>query len=227
MAAKQTLEEREMRHPSTKIGICAALLLVMANAPIRADDLNLPVPDFSTKLPRNGKPAEPGAGKERYNKPIYNPETKSYFENYNPAPDLVYDPDYIYDWLQSKVIAEGRTFHGVRGRLAVVKNKETNDFIVKHFKPDNGTWIGLEYMCDDRILRWSTGEIWPLSGYQNWGRPWNIEGTSPYGRVRSSCTSLNPMGVHYWGSEAGYKWNANGGAKKFGYMIIEYPTGKP
>jgi hypothetical protein len=35
------------------------------------------------------------------------------------------------------------------------------------------------------------------------------------------------MGVHYWGADNGFHWNANGSSKQFHLMIIEYPTGKP
>jgi hypothetical protein len=111
--------------------------------------------------------------------------------------------------------------------LAVVKDKETNEFIVKNFQPEDGTWIGLRYFCDLGALQWVTGEIWPPTAYQNWGRPWNIEGGHSTNQFRSKCTYFTWQGVHYWGAQTGYKWNANGSGKYFSHMIVEYPTGKP
>ena len=53
-------------------------------------------------------------------------------------------------------------------------------------------------------------------------------GDEPKGSVALRMSWYMPwMGVHYWGSTANYKWNANGTGKRFGWMIIEYPTGKP
>jgi len=195
-----------------------------------AQNLSLPIPSLPGPLPPD--PAKTLWGGAVFNKPVYNPETKSYFEYYFPSPGLLYNSELQFGWETSKRMAEERVFHGVRGRLAVIKDKETNDFIVKALKPQDGAWIGLEYMCDLRALRWVTGEFWPLTAYQNWSQPWNVGLTTPVKapseRQRAWCLSDQRwMGVHYWGPKGNFKWNANGTAKQFGWMIIEFPTGKP
>ena len=218
-----------MRGWFVALGMCAALALpVVAGADDYAQaPLQLPIPDFDTKLPSKSKETEV-LSKERFNKPIYNPDTKSYFEYYFPGTGLLYDAEKQYGWEEASKVAATRSYHGVRGRLAVIKTPEVNKFIVQHLHPDDGTWIGLRWYCDLRTLRWVTGEFWPLDGYQNWGPVWNVEGTSPLNKDRASCLSFLPwMGVHYWGPKGNYKWNANGSGKRFGWMIIEYPTGKP
>jgi len=217
------------------LGACAAVGLALGAAVQAAaqrwetaQGMQLPIADFD-KLP----PMTTGSNRPQYdhsgvyNKPFYNPETKSYFENYS-ATNGKYDIEHRYNWEAAQRVAETRTYHGVRGRLAVIKTKETNDFIVKNLKPEDGTWFGLQYFCDLHALRWVTGEFWPLKAYQNWFRPWNVEGTNPRNQERAGCLSDKRwMGVHYWGKNAGYKWNANGTAKEFWLMIVEYPTGKP
>jgi hypothetical protein len=195
-----------------------------ASAQSVVQDLQLPIPDFKPGPPPQAKES-PANDKDRFNKPIYNPETKSYFEYFITAQALGRSADYW--WGEAKQLAQTRSFHGVRGRLAIVKTKETNDFIVKHFRPENGTWIGLQYLCHINELRWADGEFWPRTGYQNWYQPWNIQGPSPRGGELYRCAGTDAMGVHYWGQEGGYKWNANHPAKKFYNMILEYPTGKP
>jgi hypothetical protein len=193
--------------------------------------LNLPMADFDTKLPPPKPAVKMKSREEKFNHPMYNPETKSYFEYYSPANGL-YDNEKLVNWEEAKALAQTRAYKGARGRLAIVKTKETNDFIIKNLQPQDGTWIGLEYICDLKTLRWVTGEFWPLTGYQNWNRPWNVEGVHATNTLRSWCSTdssgrRHSMGIHYWGPETGYKWNANGSPKKFGWMIIEYPTGKP
>jgi hypothetical protein len=189
----------------------------------------LPIPDFKPPPAAEEDPQKARAKRvARFNHPIYNPETKSYFEYYFPSPNLLYDPRMQVEWDTADKMAASRVFHGVRGRLAVVKTAQTNKFIVDNFKPEDGTWIGLRYNCELRALRWTTGEFWPLDAYQNWGPVWNRDGGSPRAVVRAGCSSSRPWhGVHYWGPEGEFKWNANGTAKGFGWMIVEYPTGKP
>jgi len=223
-----------MRGWFVALGICVALALPVANATAQfaqaPPQMQLPIPDFDTKLPPTKKDKEEEVqSKEKFNKPAYNPETKSYFEYYFPGTGLLYDASKQYGWEEASNVAATRTFHGVRGRLAVIKTPETNKFIVEHLKPEDGTWIGLRYYCELRTLRWVTGEFWPLDGYQNWGKVWNTEGTTPMGKERASCAGqyIPWMGVHYWGPKGNFKWNANGSGKRFGWMIIEYPTGKP
>ena len=220
-----------VKAPFIALTICAALALSAVTAAQDMDmgqALGLPVPNFD-KMPDKAM----GAKKDQYdhsgvyNKPMYNPETKSYFENFS-ATGGIYDLEHRYNWNAAKRIAASRVFKGVRGRLAIVKTKETNDFIIKNLKPEDGTWIGLQYRCDLQTLRWVNGDFWPLTGYAYWNTPWNAAGTTWKTTERSQClSSAQWMGVHYWGRENGHHWNANGPGKEFWLMIVEYPTGKP
>ena len=170
-----------------------------------------------------------------YNKPAYNPATKSYIELYSPDANLrgqVVRPHGEINWEDAKRIAEKRYYKKVRGRLAVVKTREAHKFLQKHFKLVGPTWIGLRYWCRYRKLQWVTGDIHPLTGFALWGRIWNQEGGGPDGgNTRALGCESNPRnghwGVHYWSSAQGYYWNANGTKKGFNALFIEYPTGKP
>jgi hypothetical protein len=171
--------------------------------------------------------AKPGSEGSVIDKPIYNPETKSYFEVHKVtrAESSGYIPD--VSWIRAKELAQSRVFRGTRGRLAIVKTAETHKFIVNNLRPPSGSWIGLRLICNGRTLQWVTGDFWPLSAYANWGKVWNSHGAAPNGARIDCNTGAAYLPVHYWGAEGGYKWNANGTAKHFYYAIIEYPTGKP
>ena len=208
------------------------LFAVIATAAQAQDAPNLPIPSITPGLPDPDKPQKPDTGPVLY-KPIYNPETKSYFELYRVTVNDVQTNGGIPDisWGEARNFAESRAYKGTRGRLAVVKTEETNKFIVKNLRPmsgANGAWIGLRMVCSGRVLQWVTGEIWPLNAYANWGKVWNsgmiAPGAAPY---RVNCPTYPYLPVHYWGADGGFKWNANGVAKRFYYLIIEYPTGKP
>jgi hypothetical protein len=59
-------------------------------------------------------------------KPIYNPRTKSYFE-------LQVDLPKPQQWQNAVRYARTKTFKGVRGRLAIVKDLETHSFLRANF----------------------------------------------------------------------------------------------
>jgi len=172
-----------------------------------------------------------------YNKPIYNEETKSYFELYNPtvkmpgAKNAGYDPRFQFFWEKASAIAANKIYHGVRGRLAVVRTLSTHRFLQTHFKLGEPAWIGLRYWCSFNKLQWVTGEIHPLSEFQRWGRTWNVAGPHATGTQNSEGCERGRKGrflpVHYWTDKEGFYWNANSYRKGFSSMFIEYPTGKP
>lgn len=171
-----------------------------------------------------------------YNTPFYNPETKSYFELYSPdANDPSNTKVKTFGKIQHKhaiKMAAQRFYKGVRGRLAVVKSQETHEFLAKHLRPEGSAWIGLRYYCSFKKLMWVTGEIFtPGKDFAKWGpRTWSVQGSSPANNKPGQCLYHEKgvaLPVHYWGMEHGFFWNANGMAKEFNVMIIEYPTGKP
>lgn len=171
-----------------------------------------------------------------YNKPFYNPETKSYFELYSPEAD---DPKRTRSvrlfggigYNHALEMTAKRRYKGVSGRLAIVKSQETHEFLAKNLRPEGSAWIGLRYYCQFKKLMWVNGEILKTGkDFSRWGpHTWRLQGGSPRSTKESWCPAgkSSALGVHYWGLKDGFFWNANGFAKQFNAMIIEYRTGKP
>ena len=88
-------------------------------------------------------------GGSLYNVPVYDPDSKSYFE-------LVKIERGNYE--KSRKHATTKRHKRVRGRLAIIRSQKTGDFLVKTFKPPIETWIGLRMFCHRRILFWINGE---------------------------------------------------------------------
>jgi len=172
-----------------------------------------------------------------YNKPIYNPETKTYFELFNPsvkksgAARASATAAWRFTWEEAEAFAKSRSHNGVRGRLAVVETAETHEFLARRFDLGEPAWIGLRYWCAFRKLQWVTGEIHPLTGFRRWARPWNLIGDDPRAKPRTAvCNDMRRdsyLPVHYWPTGKGFEWNANSRGQKLSTMFIEYPTGKP
>ncbi len=179
-------------------------------------------------------PAPPSAAAAGplYNKPVYDPATKSYFELYFPdrqAATRDRREAGRLTWAQADDIAKTQFHQGARGRLAVVKNLKTSIFLIRTFQPQRSAWIGLQYLCSYRVLQWVTGEIWPVTAYADWGPVWNVAGDQPYSQGRATCGngSGGALPVHYWGVAGRNKWNANEPRQAFATMFIEFPTGHP
>ncbi|MHA1113153.1 MAG: hypothetical protein ACTSRY_01420, partial [Alphaproteobacteria bacterium] len=74
------------------------------------------------------------AAEQLLNTPVYNPETKSYFELHTDQPledgKLVgYNRKYSIQWFIARRRARNLFHKGVRGHLAVVKSKSVNEFL--------------------------------------------------------------------------------------------------
>lgn len=156
-----------------------------------------------------------------YDTPVYFPHTKSYFvmkETYNSHHVGQY-------WLANEKFAQSLTYKGARGRLAIVRDKETHEFIAKTFRPRYSTWIGLRFFCRYRKLMWVDGTIHPLGAFKIWHKQW-------YRNKVTSCSNAGQlvegafMPVYYTWTESGPVWQAAGTNKGFEFALIEYPTGK-
>lgn len=158
-----------------------------------------------------------------YDKPIYNPDTKSYFELVvvRDAQGSTQTVDYVL-WAQAAKLAQSRVYKGVRGRLAVVLSPKTRDFLLRNFRTEHWTWIGLRYWCDKRQLEWSSGKLQTRSDYSIWDPNWNRA-------IGGRCESNAPqyMGVAFSAIGNGFRWSAWGYNKGFQHYFIEYPTGEP
>lgn len=150
--------------------------------------------------------------------PFYNPATKSYF-------GLVDSVNAGRTWGESARAASKRWYGGVPGRLAVVPDRETHDFILdkfgRHFRDD--TWIGLRYFCSFRKLMWTNGKVMENSPAGVWSPQW-------FRNAETACGGIQPqtyMPVYYVGTVGYPLWQASGQPKRFYDYLIEFPTGKP
>lgn len=167
--------------------------------------------------------AAPVAAKSLLSTPVYNPDTKSYFELV-PAPRGYSGRDRSFNeipWQSAANVAAGRMHKGVRGRLAIVKSQATNDFLINTFKPESAAWIGLRFFCQVRRLMWVNGDVHPTNAYANWGRSWQAAGDTPCAPDHQFAPiALSP-------AQGGWRWEGRGQAKEFYAFFVEYPTGQP
>lgn len=120
-------------------------------------------------------------------------------------------------------LANSRTYKGVRGRLAVVKDRKTHEFLREKFGDviDKETWIGLRYFCNSRKLLWVDGTIMEHSPPGMWHPRWH--------RTNITCdtTRIPYMPVYYVGGGMRMVWQASGDAKHHISYLVEFPTGGP
>ena len=145
-------------------------------------------------------------------KPIYNPESKSYFEL---RVDLPKPPN----WRTAARYARTKIYKGVRGRLAVVKDLQTHSFLKANFDVREEAWIGLRYFCSFRKLVWANGEEQPRRAFKMWAKKWYRTD------IRCGKQSIQFMPIYYLPNTKGFKWQASGPAKYFVSYFVEYPTG--
>jgi hypothetical protein len=127
-------------------------------------------------------------------------------------------------WYQANSLAFAMSFQGRRGRLAIVPNREVYEFLRDTFRIDAEAWIGLRYWCNYKKFTWLNGETHKLSNFQIWGAPWNIGGSHRYESSPLVCSpSVQYWPVHYWRTEYGFNWNANGDKKEMPLFFVEYP----
>lgn len=166
-----------------------------------------------------------GGGGPVYDKPMYDPASKSYIELVHvrkaeaPGSEI---PSLNFE--HALASAASRTYKGVRGRLAVVDNQATHEFILLNFRPDTYTWIGLRYFCKLHKLQWTNGESMSRSSFQAWHVSWDQSGNA--GCVRN-VGEADWMPVAYTGVSEGFRWVAKGAKKLYTALLVQYPTGKP
>lgn len=157
--------------------------------------------------------------------PLFDPSSGSYFLLHRftkaESPDDVF---HALNFAQSMRAASGRAHKGVPGRMAVVKTAETHQFILINLRPPEHTWIGLRYFCKLRQLQWVNGEVHPKGAFSPWAAKWDQADTASCVRGGGEA---DWMPVAYEGVHAGARWVAKGAKKRYSYVIIEFPTGKP
>lgn len=125
-----------------------------------------------------------------------------------------------YRWANAKKLAESRYYKNTQGRLAIVNNIATHQFISRQFKGDY-FWIGLQYFCKSKTLIWIDGSDATKSGFSVWASNW--------ARREIRCADMGYMPVHYTTSTTpgeALRWQASGPKKAYRMYLVEYPTGK-
>ena len=145
--------------------------------------------------------------------PILDPRTGSYFE-------LRIDNAGQRYWEDARRIAVTRRYKGRPGRLAVVADLDTLNFIRDRFRINEEVWIGLRFFCRFRKLLWVTGEIHPISENRLWAPQW-------FRNQSVRCmnqSNMMYMPVYLTAEGAGVTWQAAGQSKQFVSYLIEYPA---
>jgi len=154
--------------------------------------------------------------------PVYFEHTKGYYELIEIGPGYsIRGQAPEIKWERAEKWAMTRVHKGTRGRLAVVRDAETMEFLRQTFKPPQKTWIGLRYFCRLNRLLWTDGEEHPTTAYRGWMQPWRAPGSCMNG---SSMTEYAPVFIS--AVQEGFRWQAHGESKEFNYLFVEYPTGK-
>lgn len=146
--------------------------------------------------------------------PIYNPESKSYFELRTDLPNPPV-------WETAERYARTKIYKGVRGRLAVVSNVQVHSFLRANFTTYQEAWIGLRFICSVRKLVWADGDIQKRSSFRAWARRWHRS------QVVCGVNGTRYMPIYYTSTQEGFHWQASGPQKHFVSYFVEYRTGKP
>lgn len=174
----------------------AALLLVVA------------APDTAARPPLGQTPVAQG--------PILDPGTGSYFELRvdNAAGRL------RPEWETANRRARSLVHKGRPGRLAVVGDMETLNFIRDNFRINEAAWIGLRFFCRFRQLVWVTGEIHPINRRDLWAPQWYLSD-----QVLCGNANIPYMPIFLTDERSGrVYWQATGPAKFFVSYFVEYPA---
>ena len=146
--------------------------------------------------------------------PFLDPRTGSYFE-------LRVSKRVHNYWHLAVNDAASLTYKGRQGRLAVIKDPETLDFIRENFRFNEETWIGLRFYCKFRKLVSVTGETHPLRN-QMWAPSWHRGENC---RTQSQWAYMPILLSMDGRSEAA--WQATGPSKVFKSYLVEYPAPPP
>ena len=163
------------------------------------------------------------------NKPVYNPHTKSYFElvpvSFAEGDVGIAGSEPGMFWDSAQRGAQNRVFKGVQGRLAVLRDLPTTEWVETTFQPPQEIWIGLRYQCSIRQLQWSDGTYFKRGDWQIWDRHW-YQGAGAPCQGGSGGTSTW-AGVTLANTGNGVYWISWGDKKTFDNYLVEFPTGAP
>lgn len=158
-----------------------------------------------------------------YDTPVYNAETKSYFElvRLDKWGKFV---DHHLKWNDAKVAAEKKTYKGARGHLAKVSSLSVNSFLLYTFQPQTRVWIGLVFNCTTGMWSWADGQPIDRNSYTNWHPvKWNWD--EGQGKTDMCGGPWPYVSVAYFPVSDGFRWGVKRHGKGYGAMFVEYPTG--
>ena len=146
--------------------------------------------------------------------PYYNPASKSYYElvRLPIATDLT-------RWRHIKEYVSEKVFKKTPGQLATVKDLATHQFIIRHFSAPQPFWIGLEYNCKSRKLKWVDDSYVTQSSFSAWAIKWHR--VPKYG-----CPSVLHVSYTNNTPTKALRWQAVNSEKRYDFFLVEYPTGK-
>jgi hypothetical protein len=157
------------------------------------------------------------------NVPVYNPDSQSYFQ-------LFSDNENPGNWEAARVRAGQKSFKGIRGRLAVIDNAQTHDFVLRTFDLNRrkiSVWIGLRYWCNARLLQWEEQRAYSPSDpghFKIWHAQWSRSDENACNMTKSTKVGFAPVYYRTIGNVT--RWQAVGAAKYFDYYLVEFPEKK-
>jgi hypothetical protein len=175
------------------ISFCGGALLVTAAASV------------ASTPPAGGKPMQG---------PFYNSATNSYFQLYRHIKRGA-----NYRWPAANIQAQRHHYKGQPGRLAIVKDPKTLEFIREKFSLTKATWIGVRFYCKFRKLMWVDGVVQSPAASGMWHSQW-------YRNKNSHCDrglQNKYMPLYLTGSgEGGVYWQASGPGKAHYFYLVEF-----
>ncbi len=167
-----------------------------------------------------GIPSIASAAPPVYQGPFLDPHTNSYFE-------LRVDNGRNHKkphWKTAYSRAARLSYQGRRGRLAIVNDTKTLEFIRKKFEFREEAWIGLRFYCKVRKLIWVNGQPEPLHNRRLWHAQWYRNPLIKCGKL----TTGHYMPVYLTSEASGQAyWQASGPSKFFVSYLVEYPAPPP
>jgi hypothetical protein len=144
--------------------------------------------------------------------PFYNPVTKSYFQLFKHP-----KAGGVYSWAQASAKAVRKRHEGQRGRLAIVKDPETLNFIRDKFPRSEDIWIGVRFYCKFSKLLMSDGKLQSPRVSGMWHPRWY--------RDAERCGAAGYMPIYLTPPTAGgVFWQASGPTKAHSNYLVEFPA---
>ena len=158
-------------------------------------------------------PDAPVAAKSEI-KAKFDPHSKSYFAIRGLQRNV--------NWIEARRLAEKMEHNGIRGRLAMVRDAATHQFLEDNFNVTTPTWIGMRYWCRLQRTKWINGEDHDRRRLSVWANPWYRKDSGHCGGQRVGNAGVY-MPVYYTAEEFGFRWRATSLAVTLATFFVEFP----